>query len=115
MNRRRQPLHTLFNLEPTTAFTTLFEFGFRIGEALSLRVRRHVDLANRSIDLSPGETKSSKGRAAIMTSRVYELPKACAAGKRPEDYVFSRNRGKRIAVFRGTWTKVTGAQMCQRS
>jgi len=91
-------------------FTTLFEFGFRVGEALNLRVRQ-VDLANRSIDLNPGETKSGKGRSAVMTTRVYELLKACVMGKQPDDYVFTRD-GKRVIDFRVTWLNVTKAAGC---
>jgi integrase len=87
--------------------TTLFEFGFRVGEAVNLRVRQ-VDLANRTIVLNPGETKSGKGRTAVMTSRVYELLKACVMGKQPDDYVFTRD-GKRVIDFRVTWTNVTKA------
>ena len=89
-------------------FTTLFEFGFRVSEALNLRVRQ-VNLVNRSIDLNPGETKSGRGRTAIMTSRVYELLKACVMGKGPDDYVFTRGDGKPIVDFRGTWAKVISA------
>lgn len=92
-------------------FTTLFEFGFRVGEALNLRVRQ-VDLSNRSIDLNPGETKSGKGRTAIMTSRVYELLKACIMSKQADDFVFTREDGKKITDFRGTWAKVTIAVGC---
>jgi integrase len=87
--------------------TTLFEFGFRVGEAVNLRVRQ-VELVSRSIGLNPGETKSGKGRTAIMTTRVYELLKACVMGKQPDDYVFTRD-GKRVSDFRVTWTKVTVA------
>jgi integrase len=78
-------------------FTTLFECGFRVSEALNLRVRQ-VDLSNRSIDLNPGETKSGKGRTAIMTTRVYELLTACVMGKQPDDFVFTNWNGKKIAT-----------------
>ena len=87
-------------------FTTLFEFGFRVSEALNLRVRQ-VDLSNRSIDLNPGETKSGNGRTAIMTTRVYELLKACIMSKQADDFVFTREDGKKITDVRGTWAKVT--------
>jgi integrase len=89
-------------------FWTLFEFGFRVSEALNLRVKQ-IDIANKSVDLNPGETKSGKGRTAIMTTRVYELIKACVIGKGPDDYVFTREKGKRITDFRAAWSKVTKA------
>ena len=59
--------------------------------------------------MNPGETKSGMGRTAIMTSRVYELLKACVMGKGPDDYVFTREDGKKVSDFRGTWAKVTEA------
>lgn len=86
-------------------FWTLFEFGFRVGEALNLKVSQ-IDLVNRSIDLNPGETKSGKGRTAIMTSRVFELIKACVMGKQPQDRVFMRG-SKSVRDFRESWVKVT--------
>jgi integrase len=89
-------------------FTILFEFGFRVGEALKLRVRQ-LDFLNRSIDLNPGETKNGHGRTAIMTSRVFELLKACCIGKEPEDWVFTRGARRPVLDFRGTWDKVTTA------
>ena len=89
-------------------FTTLFEFGFRVAEALNLRVSQ-LDFLNRSIDLNPGETKNGHGRTAIMTSRVFELLKAGCIGKGPDDYVFTRGDNKPVLDFRGTWDKVTAA------
>lgn len=81
--------------------------GFRIGELLNLRVNQ-VDLPNRAIKLNPGETKSGRGRTVIMTSRVFELLKACVIGKEPDDYVFTRG-GMKVSDFRGTWAKVIRA------
>lgn len=89
-------------------FTTLFEFGFRVSEALNLRVRQ-LDFLSRSINLNPGETKNGCGRTAIMTSRVYELLKASVIGKGQDEYVFTRENGNRVADFRGTWEKVITA------
>lgn len=84
---------------------------FRVSEALNLRVQQ-VDLSNKSIDLNPGETKSGKDRTAIMTTRVYDLLKACVMGKQPDGFVFTHWNGKKIADFRGTWAKVTAAAGC---
>jgi integrase len=85
-------------------FAVLFEFGFRVGEALALRVAQ-IDLAQRTIRLNPGETKSGQGREAVMTTATYSLVELCCASKAPNDYVFTRN-GERIRDFRGVWQRV---------
>jgi integrase len=88
-------------------FAVLFEFGFRIGEALPLRVSQ-VDLARRSIRLNPGETKSGEGREAVMTRATLELVRMCCAGKKADDFLFTRD-GQGIKDFRGVWRNVTKA------
>jgi integrase len=85
-------------------FAVLFEFGFRVGEALALRVSQ-IDLARRTIRLNPGETKSGQGREAVMTTATYSLVQLCCASKTPNDYVFTRN-GERILDFRGVWQRI---------
>jgi integrase len=44
-----------------------------------------------------------------MTTRGYELLKACLIDKKPDDFVFTRGDGKKIVDFRGTWAKITKA------
>jgi integrase len=88
-------------------FAVLFEFGFRVGEALSLRVSQ-VDLSCRTIRLNPGETKSGHGREAVMTTGTQSLVQLCCQGKRADDYVFTRD-GQRIRDFRGVWARVIKA------
>jgi integrase len=85
-------------------FAVLFEFGFRVGEALALRVSQ-IDLARRTIRLNPGETKSGQGREAVMTKATHSLVQLCCASKSSNDYVFSRG-DKRIRDFRGVWQRV---------
>jgi integrase len=86
-----------------------FTYGWRKSELLNLKVRQ-VDLLNRTITLDVGSTKNKKGRTVHMTESVYQLLSACAIRKQPEDYVFTRDDGKRkrrIKDFRGTWEAVT--------
>jgi hypothetical protein len=42
-----------------------------------------------------------------MTQQVFELLKACCAGKGENDYVFTRENGVRVKDFRGAWESVT--------
>ncbi len=77
-------------------------FAWRKSELLNLRVAQ-VDILNRAIRLDPGTTKNSEGRTVIMTTETFELLKACVEGKRPEDHVFTRDGGKPVKNFRGSW------------
>jgi integrase len=92
-------------------FEVGFTYGWRKEELLTRRVR-HVDLPERTLSLDPGETKNDEPRTAHMTPRVFELIKQCAAGKNPDDYLFTRThdhlgrkvRGNRIVDFRNAWS-----------
>jgi len=88
----------------------LLEFGYQFGwrkdsEVLRLRVEQ-VDLHDRSIRLEPGTTKNDDGREAYMPELLYQLIQRCVVGKQPTDYIFTRQRGKPVRDFRGTWAKV---------
>jgi integrase len=85
-----------------------YSFGFRKGELLGLRVRQ-VDLASRTITLDPGDTKNGEPREVHMTQDVYELLKACVVGKERDDFVFTRENGKRVLDFREAWEKLITA------
>src|SRR5487761_1520384 len=61
-----------------------FNFGFRVNELLTLRVRQ-VDLLAHSISLDAGTTKNRKPRTVPMTSEVYKLLCSCIVGKQPSD------------------------------
>lgn len=84
-----------------------YKFGMRKEELLSLRVSQ-VDLVDRVIRLNPGTTKNDEGRIAPMTREIHELLSLCVRGKKPADFVFTRE-GKRVIDFRGTWDALTGA------
>jgi integrase len=86
-------------------FEVAYNFGWRISELSSLRVRQ-VDLTSRTIRLEPGTTKNDEGRTVVMTGLVYALLQQCVLGKQPDDFVFTRDRGKPVRDFRGAWDKV---------
>jgi integrase len=83
-------------------------YGWRVSELKSLRVNQ-VDLAQRVIRLEPGTTKNREGREVVMTGAVYTLLCACAVGKDLADYVLTRENGKPVRDFRGTWAKACKA------
>jgi integrase len=78
-----------------------FTYGWRDAELKGLRVQQ-VNLLAGTIRLDPGTTKNDDGREVVMTKPVRELLTQCVHGKGPDDYVFTRNNGTRIADFRGT-------------
>jgi len=98
----------IVNALPELWFRAIVEcgrtYGWRVAELQNLRVRQ-VDLFARTIRLDAGETKNDEGRLAVMTDAVYTLLLECVRGKKPDDYVFTRTNGKRVADFRVTWRK----------
>jgi integrase len=93
-------------------FEAGYTFGWRKEELLTRRVR-HADLLERTLNLDPGETKNDEARSSHMTPRIFELLKQCAAGKNPEDYLFTRTHdrlGRRVRTpnivdFRDGWAE----------
>ncbi len=85
-----------------------YNFGFRKGELLGLRVSQ-IDLNARTIHLLPGTTKNDKGRAVVMTDEVYKLISECIKGKQPGDPVFMWANGKPVTDFRRTWRTLAKA------
>jgi integrase len=79
-----------------------YNFGFRKGELLGLRVSQ-IDLKARTIRLLPGTTKSEKGRAVVMTEDVHKLIAERVKGKKPGDAVFTWANGTPVTDFRRTW------------
>jgi integrase len=85
--------------------TTAYSFAFRKGELLSMRVKQ-VDLSTGTIRLEAGTTKNGEGRAVRMTREVQTLLTACVIGKKSDDFVFTRDKGKPVAGFRKIWKAV---------
>lgn len=86
-----------------------YNFGWRKGELLGLRVRQ-IDLAASTIQLDVGTTKNGRGRLVPMTQDVLTLLTACIAGKKKDDYVFTHADGKPVKDFRKLWHTV-----CERA
>ncbi len=91
---------------PELWFRTLLElgrtYGWRKGELLRLRVKE-VDLLARTLRLEPGTTKNRDGREVTMTQVVYLLLSRCVTGKKPDDFVLTRESGTPVRDFRKTW------------
>jgi integrase len=79
-----------------------YNFGFRKGELLNLRVSA-VDLFDGWIELRDGETKNGLARKVPMTTEVATLLAACVAGKKADAYVFTREGGGRVVDPRDEW------------
>jgi integrase len=93
-----------------------YAFGFRKSELLGLRVGQ-VDLLHRIINLEAFETKNDEARKAPMTDEVYLLLQACVEGKKPNDFVFTRENGGGVKNFREAWESLCcraglGQQVC---
>jgi len=85
-------------------FEVGYTYGWRHEELLALRVRQ-VDLSAGTIRLDPGSTKNDAGREVSMTQPVKVLLSQCVHGKTSDDYVFTREDGKPVRDFRGSWAK----------
>jgi integrase len=77
-----------------------FNFGFRKGELLSLRVR-NADLLEGwlSIDTS----KNGDSRKVKLTQETLALLAECVRGKKPDDFILTRQDGSRVAQPRKGW------------
>jgi integrase len=85
-----------------------YTYGLRKAELLNIRVGQ-VDLLARSIRLNPGETKNGEGRTVVLTTECYELVLQMVRGKQADDFLITRDNGKRVKDFRGTWDALTAA------
>lgn len=81
-------------------FETAYAYSWREDELLALRVGQ-LDLLGKIIDL--GETKNGDQRMIHMTEHVFQCLVRCVAGKKFEDFVFTRDDGTRIKDFRQAW------------
>jgi integrase len=89
-----------------------YNFGFRKGELLGLKVSQIV-LKAGTIHLLPGTTKNDKGRAVVMTEEVLKLVGECAKGKKPGDRVFTWGNGKPVMDFRRTGVHLRRRRRCR--
>ncbi len=88
-----------------TMIEIAYQYGWREDELLSMRVKQ-ADLLGRVLRLNPGTTKNNEGREVAITETIRTLLQECAAGKMPDDYLFTREGGKRVKDFRGAWAKM---------
>lgn len=86
-------------------FELAYTYGWRKGELVGMRVAQ-VDLAARTVELNPGETKSDQGRIVVMTAKAWDLLQQCIDGKHSDDLVFTLPCGSAVKNFRRTWAKV---------
>jgi integrase len=84
-----------------------YTYGWRVSELLGLRVNQ-VNIAGGTIRLNPGETKNDDARTVKMSAGVKALLMALIAGKRPGDFVFTRE-GEAVRDFKGAWEAATTA------
>jgi integrase len=92
------------------ALRSIFEcgvsYGWRLKELTGVNGLKvsQVDFAANSIRLEVGKTKNGDGRLVAMTSTVRELLLQLCVGKKPKDYVFTRERdGSPVISFRRAW------------
>jgi len=76
-----------------------YHSGWRKQEMIKLLVNQ-LDMKSRIIRLAVGSTKTKKGREITMSDPLYLLLAECVRGKGPEDYVFTRENGRRVKDFR---------------
>ncbi|MDR3747931.1 MAG: tyrosine-type recombinase/integrase [Acidobacteriota bacterium] len=81
----------------------LTTYGWRKSEALEYLRVGQVDMSTGSIRLN--DSKNGDGRLVFMTNEVKPLIAACIVGKRPDEYVFTRD-GQPVGDFRKTWQQV---------
>src|SRR5215831_14057965 len=79
-----------------------YTYGWRKREVLSMRVRQ-VDFIANIIRLEVGTTKNREGREVPMKASVHALLAECARGKRPDDFLFTREDGQPVRCFRKAW------------
>jgi integrase len=68
------------------------------------RSKGQVDLLGRWIELEEGTTKNDEARKVHMTGEVFELIRECVRGKKPDDFVFTREAtGQHVVDPRDEW------------
>ncbi len=77
-----------------------FNFAWRKGELLALRVR-NVDLLHNRLTIDT--SKNGNGRKVKLTPETSALLTECIRGKLPHDFVLTRKDGSRVAQPRKDW------------
>lgn len=92
--------------------TSAFTFGFRKGELLYMRVKQ-IDFERHTITLPPLSTKNKMPRRIVLNpdGKLGKMLNDACAGKRPDAYVFSRDKMGSIPVrdFRTRFDKAATA------
>ena len=86
--------------------TVLIEMGFRVGETLKMKVGQ-FDAAEGRISLPASTTKNKRAKFGYLDPETAKLVAALCDGKKPDDYLFTRENGKRVILFRAAWKSVT--------
>lgn len=94
-----------------TLLALAYNFGWRKGELLNLRVNQ-VDLLNKTIRIWRGRSKSKSGEPRLASFEglddVYRLLCEAVKGKAPEDHVLTRGT-EPVKDFRGAWDSLCEA------
>lgn len=85
-----------------------YNYGFRKSNLLEMRCSQ-VDLRNNTVCLYAGETKNDEPVIVGLTTECPELLTELKRGKQPDDYLLTRENGKPVRNFRGTWDALTEA------
>jgi site-specific recombinase XerD len=99
-------------------FRTMFELAYRRGwrpKSLKDLKVSNVDLTRQTIRLTAKQTKNKRPVEIAMLEFEYELVKQCAQGKKPDDYLLTREKdalgrasrsGGHIVDYRDAWKRV---------
>lgn len=79
-----------------------YEYGWRRGELLNLRVR-DINFQEKTIRIEPGETKNEEGREVGMTKEAEKYLRAAVEGKCGSDYVLTRAGNRPVRDMRKAW------------
>lgn len=82
------------------AMQTAHDFGWRRGEVFPMQVSQ-VDLGSNTMYLP--DSKNGEGRLMVMTDKVRELVAQCVKGKKPTDYVFTRDGNRPVKSLYKSW------------
>jgi integrase len=92
-------------------------YGWRKSEVVGMRVRQ-VDFMGDLIRLEVGSTKNKEGREQPMNDIIRSLLLQCAQGKKPDDFLFTRENGRPVRDFRRSWQQLCiaaglGVKLCR--